>query len=570
MTSAVAASFDFPRFDRGRIDANQVKSALHIVDLADIVSTLAEWRQRDDRGAGGRPALIGDRAALAIFVLLACSHRPLHVRQGAAMLAYQLDADALALLGIPATLPTGDGTEADWYQRLWRAIHRTLDLIDPYPAPRNRLLAADEVEQIRAGRDPLWQIERQQRLDWVCNRLVEATWQLLPRDERRRRRVNVCIDATPVEAHARGRRSGDATVEPEAAWYVRDGDHADTGDSATRHLYGWEIHIAIASTDDPTKPATGPLMATGISFDKPGHRIAENAMTILTSMHTRGFEPALIATDRAYFPNSAIDKLQLPARALGWRNLNDYKHTELGVKAGHAGGIQVEGAWYCPSMPQHLIDATIDHRAGRIDEHGWQQRINDRARYMLKPKEAPDSDGYQPLRCPAIGPSATVACPLRPASFKPVAKVAVRARIAHPPEHPDRICTQTSVSFPPTVGAKYRQDIQFGSADWARRFRTMRSTIEGFNGYVKDPAFEDIETSARRRLRGQTAQHLLVALLVVSANIRKLLTWAATHANPRRVAQIAARRDARRARRSLKNYLPDANAPPGTQATATA
>ena len=140
----------------------------------------------------------------------------------------------------------------------------------------------------------------------------------------------------------------------------------------------------------------------------------------------------------------------------------------------------------------------------------------------------------------------------------------LRARITAVPEHRDKICTQTSVSFPPTVGAKYRQDLQFGSQEWARWYKTMRSTVEGFNGYIKDAAFEDLETPARRRLRGRAAQQLLVTLLVVSANIRKLRTWIALQAEPTKIVQMTARRDNRRARQSLQNYLPPANAPPGT------
>ena len=75
------------------------------------------------------------------------------------------------------------------------------------------------------------------------------------------------------------------------------------------------------------------------------------------------------------------------------------------------------------------------------------------------------------------------------------------------------------------------------------------------------------ERPLRRTL---AAHHLPFTLLVVSANRRKLRMWIDHQANPTKVTQIAARRDARRARQSLKNFLPDAHAPPGTPATATA
>jgi hypothetical protein len=36
--------------------------------------------------------------------------------------------------------------------------------------------------------------------------------------------------------------------------------------------------------------------------------------------------------------------------------------------------------------------------------------------------------------------------------------------VQNPPEHPGKICTnKTSVSFPPSAGAKYRQELQYGS-----------------------------------------------------------------------------------------------------------
>lgn len=199
----------------------------------------------------------------------------------------------------------------------------------------------------------------------------------------------------------------------------------------------------------------------------------------------------------------------------------------------------------------------------------WRERISQRTRYLLKPKENADADGNQPLRCPAVGPSATVACPLRPASLTPVTKVALRARVTSPPEHPDRICTQTSVTFPPSAGAKYRQDLQYGTDEWQAWYATARNTIEGFNGYIKDGAHEALGDPTRRRLRGRTAQHFLTTLLVVSANIRKIRTFLAEQATPQRaVRRLAAK--SRRKRESLADYLPDANAPPGTSATATA
>lgn len=496
-------------------------------------------------------------------MLLALEHSPLFAERAADLIARRLSPAARQLLGIHQHPADGD----DWYDRCWRAIHRLLDVIDPYPAPRNRLLTADEQEQILSERDPVTQAERQQRLDWVCNQLVDITWKLLPRDVRRKWKGNVAVDATPVVAHAKpSTKRSPETVELDAAWYVREGDHRDPGDERGRGirklLFGWEAHISVATPNDPGGAPEFPLLATGIAFDKPGHNVAANATLVFTSMRERGMPVGVAVGDRAYWPNSQPDKLQLPLRALGWRNVNDYREDQLGIQASHGGGIMVEGDWYCPSMPKPLVEATIDYRVRKtIDAEMWQRRIAERTKYRLHAKEQPDAEGHRPLRCPAIGPSATVACPLRPESLTG-ARVQLRGRVTATPEHPDRICTQTSVSFTPTAGAKYRQDIQFGTPDWHAAYAVARNTNEGFNGYVKDGAFEALADPSRRRLRGRTAHHLLTTLLVVSANIRKIRTFLAeTGSTDGGVAPLSPRR-ARRRRESLQRYLPDANAPP--------
>lgn len=179
---------------------------------------------------------------------------------------------------------------------------------------------------------------------------------------------------------------------------------------------------------------------------------------------------------------------------------------------------------------------------------------------MLCPKEAPDCDGYQPLRCPAVGASATVACPLRVESMRGT-KVTLRPRVV-PPEHADRICCQTSVSLPPSAGAKYRQDIQFCTEKWHEMYAAARNTIEGFNGYIKDGAHEALADPTRRRIRGRAAQHFLTALLVMAANVRKLRAFVADlAATPAQIERKAQRRQ-RRKRESITDYLPVLARPP--------
>lgn len=189
----------------------------------------------------------------------------------------------------------------------------------------------------------------------------------------------------------------------------------------------------------------------------------------------------------------------------------------------------VEGAWYCPQMTKNLITATIDLRAGRIDEETWHKRIEMRKGFLLRPKELPDEFGRQPLQCPAIGPNATAICPLRNPPEEPKRKLKkpkVRAVVLAAPKKKGAICTNSaSVSFPIEAGAKYRQDLPFGTPEWHVAYAEPRNIIEGYNAHAKDESRQALHSKGRRRMRGRAAQHVLCAMLIFAANIRKITKW---------------------------------------------
>ena len=119
--------------------------------------------------------------------------------------------------------------------------------------------------------------------------------------------------------------------------------------------------------------------------------------------------------------------------------------------------------------------------------------------------------------------------PLRAQQYRCLPAVQTRQlcpdRLFNPPEEGkrDKICTNaTSVTVPIEAGAKLAQDIQDGSDEWATMYKHDRNTIEGVNGFLKDGAHEGIHIAERRRMRGSTAQILMIAMLVVTTNLRKL------------------------------------------------
>jgi hypothetical protein len=92
---------------------------------------------------------------------------------------------------------------------------------------------------------------------------------------------------------------------------------------------------------------------------------------------------------------------------------------------------------------------------------------------------------------------------------------------------------------------------------WARTYAAYRNTIEGLNGYMKDPTHEALQCPARRRVRGIAAQSLFCGLLAMAANVRKIAAHRALLADA--LGPKVAER-ARRQRMSITDYEPS---PPG-------
>ena len=209
----------------------------------------------------------------------------------------------------------------------------------------------------------------------------------------------------------------------------------------------------------------------------------------------------------------------------------------------------MEGTWYCPALPGPLITATTGLRGHAIGRELYGQQISARRPYQLRHKDGPDADGYQRLSCPALGPRPAIMCPLRQPSLSPRDG---RPKVFQPPQEPPRLCRQTAITIPPGTGARYRQDRPYGSPAWHKCYATLRNTIESLNGYAKDPAHEALAQPARRRVRGIAAQSVFTALLLMTANIRKIRAWRAQAPGGK---DSTARRARRRA--SLRDYLPD-------------
>jgi hypothetical protein len=502
----------------------------------------------------GRPRPLPARAVLTALLCLALDDRPLFLTDATRLLFQQISGTSRALLGVTGTATASGRAFLAAYRRLRYCFHAILSVMDPSALPKNRRLSEQDFQARAAKMTSARAGAARARLEAFLNSLIEASISVLSDQELAALDGCTGLDSTPVPLFSRGpsRRTGLCASDPDGGWYVREGDHRDHHDHQGKPLRKicWALEATIATTARPpgAQPSC-PNLVIALAMTRPGEDPGGTGARVLASAAARGHKTGWLGYDRAY--TAALpERFHLPARALGYKPVMDYRADQLGIQAHTGGALLVEGTWYCPALPEPLITATAGLRDHAISRELYDQQITARAPYQLKHKDGPDTDGYQRLSCPALGQHPGLACPLRERSLSPRDG---RPKVLTPPEEPPKICNQTAITIPPDAGARYRQDLPYGTPAWHSRYATLRNTIEGLNGYVKDPARQALAQPARRRVRGIAAQSVFTALLLTAANIRKIRSW--RELTPDDKTAIARR--ARRRRASLADYLPD-------------
>ena len=501
----------------------------------------------------GRPRPLPVRALLTALLCLALDDRPLFLTEATRLLFSQLSPASRQLLAVPGTATTRRAFLAA-YRRVRYCFGQILKVADPSALPKNRRLTQDELKARTKPMTPGQATAARDRLEALANALLEASVAILTDGERAAFDGCTGLDATPVPLFSRGpsKRTGLSASDPDGGWYVREGDHREREDDKGKPLrkLAWALEATIAATARPPgAPPAHPNLAIGLAMTRPGEDPGGTGARVLASVAARGHKPGWPGYDRAY--TAALpERFHLPARALGYQPVMDYRDDQLGIQANTGGAILVEGTWYCPALPGPLITATTRLRDHAITRELYDQQITARAAYQLKRKDGPDADGYQRLSCPAAGNHPGLICPLRQASLSPRdgraqgTPATARTAQALPP---DRDHHRPGHRRPLPPGPALRQP------GLAQPYATLRNTIEGLNGYAKDPAHQALAQPARRRVRGIAAQSIFTALLLMAANIRKIRAWRALTARDK--ARITRR--ARRRRASLRDYLPD-------------
>ncbi len=305
----------------------------------------------------GRERSVSVQALLVALLCLAMDDRPLLLTSVTDVLYRRLSARARALLSITGTVTDRRGFLAR-YRCVRYCFHAICSTVDPSPLRKNRCLADDELAETSKEMTAEEITAARARLEAMVNALIEASVSVLSDEERSAHDGAVGLDATPVPLFSRGasKRTGRCASDPDGAWYVRGGDHRDVDDPSTgktRTRIAWALEATIVTMAPPPGAATThPNLAVGLALTRPGEDPGGTGARVLASVRSRGHRPGYLGADRAY--TAALpERFHLPAAALGYSIVMDYRIDQLGIQANTGGAVLVEGAWYCRRCPRH-------------------------------------------------------------------------------------------------------------------------------------------------------------------------------------------------------------------------
>lgn len=381
-----------------------------------------------------------------------------------------------------------------------------------------------EWEKLIVKRDPELIEARRKRLTLFTNSLLMASARLLGEKEFNQWTGDVAVDGTPIKAANNGtrRKSKRVSSEPDAGWYVREGDHKGSEDSDPSKLM-WAYEATLATMTFPATDDEMPSLIVGIALDKPGCNIAERAVDALTHIINDDTLPkGHFIGDRAYLPGSKAEKLAMPLRRAGYKMMGDQSVRSVGKQATHEGAVLVDGTWYIDCMPEALVNAGVDFVRGDIDETQFASLIEARKPYQLKIKTTkPTGDVvyYNPAN---YGQYTTLEVPgldIPIQAGRGLIKVG-RGDLPRRPLRKGLLKGNKTVSIPFATGAKFaQQGPAWGTQEWATLYFRGRNTIESRNDLLKSGRYSSIGDQTTRMVRGFTANALFVALGAVSVNV---------------------------------------------------
>lgn len=478
-----------------------------IVDESGCAEELERWANEQRKSKAGRKPLMSFRTVLILFAMhMDAGDQPYN--RIAKTLFAQTTPETRDYLG----LPSGRSTLREWYCRYWRAMNRMLSLLEPWDVPKNRAATAEEY---RRALETYSQVKRD-RMDEIMNRLVQTTVRRLPHEIRAMYKGNVAIDATLVEVVGEANPNRDnvhldrLNLDCMSGRYRRGGNHEGRG--AKKDKAGWEVETVVTLPNAPGQPDSFPLLTTAVIMHQPGR--TKHGPRIAVEYHCQEFgedERHLLIADRLYNGLKA-ERFQKHVMAKRFRTVYDYK-VDKSKKRGKQGAIGdiivVGGRPYVKWMPEHLITAREDYKAGLITKKTYQARMAARSPYQLKNHGRPDKEGRQRFSYPDLS---KVMC------IDPVTKKQVRPKL---PQGTITLAPEDAVSM---RVIKHLQAFEHKSDEW-RAWYGLRSHVESNNQYVKSDAATDLGNPEKRRPRGFAYQALSAAMAFAMSNLRRIVSF---------------------------------------------
>ncbi|MRG60701.1 hypothetical protein GE115_12595 [Agromyces sp. CFH 90414] len=579
-----------------------VELAHKVVAASGALEMIAQWKTQARKSNAGRKPLVSMDAVLVLFVAHALAGKPLTYTELARTLEFRLKHDLRNLVGVTHKR----GTHDQWYDRMWAATNRLVELFDPYPGPRNvRLKGAAWENFFESTQQPAY-IENTERMldrmDELLNKILHASLHLVPRDIWEQYLGNLLIDATKVEvagtpnsASSRGSRSN---PDPLSGRYTRKGSHGGTG--ARTDVAAYELETACTMWNKPGENDRFPTLVTAVSMHRPGKLVGHAARLI--GQHKRlGYDRFLVTVDRAY-NGEKIENFHIPVRLAGGELVLEYKKTDLGLQGWFEDLILVDGNWYVNWMPIGLIQASqrlraledavsgamtalsaLSHskdaptRDEQIAEH--RQTIDDapaqhsqlinniknRERYRMKEHGLVDRDGAQRFRYP--DPERSLVPP-RPLSDRASITIPMLVPEIDAPKHLAALVTKPKGGTKGNPSErrkpqpiKHVQKYAYQSAEW-HRYKGTRSLVEASNRLLKKATKFDIEEPDLRSGRGYAFTYLATALAVVAENLLRIRSFFQADAERQGAPKTRARRRKDPQGNSLPRRQPIEHGPP--------
>jgi hypothetical protein len=516
-----------------RLDTEQVVLAESLIVQTGILDKLAEWQRIDQRTVASRTssALVSDRAVLVGLLLLAGEHRALQIGSLAELFQFRLAPESRTLLQLsePANLVGRPQLERKrWYIGTCRAVHRLLTLMDPFPQDCKAAATYIAVQAALDAHDSDREKRMKARLDEFTKAFLHMTFmQQSPTLQNTTSRIDLAIGQTFVASPTRSGFSkrtleqhvaAEASLDPRslqpgpidvfAGWWKH-----ETHDSRGKFEWGWAANIAVRVDSEHPQQARFPKLAISATLSMPYVGVAEEAVSLMKAATETGLEPGIVDADMPYWANTRVERLHKPALDLGFTPSTDYRRDQLGVRGTKNGALFIEGKLYCPGMPVSLQNASTDLFDGAIDDETYQDRLQMRTQFELRPKGKPDSKGRFRMMRPALAAthSAGPCCP--------------GITEDDHPDFRDKICTQQSVTFSSEDGLRQRQAFTYGSKQWKEFRDHARDTAATLTSGIKSGSHEDLGNPSRRDVRGFAAAQVFVTILLTNYNLRTIATF---------------------------------------------